>query len=324
MGSLQTAEDSQPTPVLAGTLSQRKPAPLWWRVYSGWANRHRNWVLTGPALLFVGLLIIVPLCYTLFLSFTNARDNLDLSNMKLVGFTNYAEVLTDTTRFWPAAGRTVLFTVVVVALEMALGMGIALLLRRPFVGQKFVRGIILLPLVATPVAVGMMWRLIFEPTIGFANQMLKWIGLPRQGWVSDPKQALPTLMFVDVWQWTPMVILILLAGLASLPEEPEEAALIDGASTWKRFWYVTLPLLRPTVVAALVLRTIDAFKTFDILFSMKGAGGGSLHEVETINIYAYTENFFYTRYGQAAAILVVFFVMVLMLLALQFLNRTKA
>jgi multiple sugar transport system permease protein len=266
---------------------------------------------------------VVPLCYTLFLSFTNAKDNLDLSNMRSVGLQNYIAVLSDLERFWPAAGRTVVFTVGVVAVEMVLGMGIALLLRRPFAAQRLVRGIILLPLVATPVAVGMMWRLIFEPTIGFANQALKWLGLPPQGWVSDIGQALPTLMFVDVWQWTPMVVLILLAGLASLPEEPEEAALIDGASTWRRFWHVTLPLLRPTVVAALVLRTIDAFKTFDILFSMKGAGGGSMHEVETINIYAYTENFFYTRYGQAAAILMVFFVMVLMLLALQFLNRTE-
>lgn len=301
----------------------RKQPPAAWRGFSRWANNHRNWVLTAPALIFVGALIIIPICYTIFLSFTSAKNNLDIDNMSFVGVGNYVSVLTDTERFWPAAGRTVLFTVVVVTVEMVLGMCIALLLRKPFIGQKFVRGIILLPLVATPVAVGMMWRLLFEPTIGFANQVLKWFGLPPRGWVSNPSEALPTLMFVDVWQWTPMVVLILLAGLASLPEEPEEAALVDGASTWQRFWYIRLPLLFPTVVAALVLRSVDAFKTFDILFSMKGAGGGSLHEVETINIYAYTENFFYTRYGQAAAILVVFFAMVLILLALQFLNRTK-
>jgi multiple sugar transport system permease protein len=279
-------------------------------------------VLISPALAFVGCLIVVPLCYTIYLSFTDAKGNLR-GEFRFVGLDNFAAVLTDTTRFWPAAGRTALFTLVVVAFEMVLGMAIALLLRRPFAGQKIVRGIILLPLVATPIAVGMMWRLLFEPTIGFANQFIGWFGLEPRGWVSDPSEALWTLMFVDIWQWTPMVVLILLAGLTSLPDEPDEAARIDGAGAVKRFRYVTLPLLMPTVIAALVLRAVDAFKTFDILFAMKGPGGGSLHEVETINIYAYGENFVYNRYGLAAAVLVVFFAMVLILLSFQTLGKRR-
>ena len=149
-------------------------------------------------------------------------------------------------------------------------MAIALLLWRPFRGEKWVRVAILLPLVATPVAVGMMWRLIFDPNIGMANQVLGWVGIAPQPWLAGQHTALPTTIFIDVWQWTPMVVLILLAGLTSLSDEPQEAARIDGASTWQRFRHVTLPLLMPTVIVAILLRGIDALKTFDILYATKG------------------------------------------------------
>jgi multiple sugar transport system permease protein len=194
---------------------------------------------------------------------------------------------------------------------MVLGMGIALLLWRPFRGERWVRVAILLPLVATPVAIGMMWRLIFDPNIGFANQMLGWVGIPPQPWLSGQTTALPTLIFVDVWQWTPMVVLILLAGLTSLSDEPDEAARIDGAGSWKRFWYITLPLMRSTVIVAILLRSIDALKTFDILYATKGPGGGSFHEVETLNVYAYGLSFDYNEYGMASAVLVLFFLLII-------------
>jgi multiple sugar transport system permease protein len=115
---------------------------------------------------------------------------------------------------------------------------------------------------------------------------------------------------MDIWQWTPMVILILLAGLTSLPEEPHEAALVDGATGWQRFWYVTLPLLMPTVIVAILLRGIDAIKTFDILYATKGKGGGSFHEVETLNVYAYGLSFDYNEYGIASAVLILFFLII--------------
>jgi multiple sugar transport system permease protein len=170
---------------------------------------------------------------------------------------------------------------------------------------------ILLPLVATPVAVGMMWRLIFDPNIGFANQLLGWIGIPPQPWLSGQTTALPTLIFVDIWQWTPMMVLILLAGLTSLSEEPDEAARIDGATAWQRFWYVTLPLLKATVIVAVLLRSIDALKTFDILYATKGKGGGSFHEVETLNVYVFGVSFDYNDYGIASTILILFFLIII-------------
>jgi multiple sugar transport system permease protein len=285
------------------------PARTAWQAYSDWANTHRKWLFAAPAMIFVGILIVFPLAWTIYLSLTDAEGSVRAES-EFIGLANYLEVLGDTDRFWPAVGRTFYFTLGALAVEMVLGMAIALLLWRPFKGEKFVRVAILLPLVATPVAVGMMWRLIFDPNIGFANQALNWFGLPSQPWLSSPETALPTLMFVDIWQWTPMVVLILLAGLTSLSDEPDEAARIDGANAWQRFRYVTLPLMMPTVVVAVLLRGIDALKTFDILYATKGKGGGSFNEVETLNVYAYGLSFDYNDYGIASTVLILFFAII--------------
>ena len=284
--------------------------PTVWKAYSAWANRHRKWLFAAPAMIFVGLLIAVPLAWTVYLSLTDTQGSVRAES-KFIGLANYLQVFGDTERFWPAVVRTFTFTSGAVATEMVLGMGIALLLWRPFKGEKWVRVAILLPLVATPVAVGMMWRLIFDPNIGFANQFLSWFGIPSQPWLSGQTTALPTLVFVDVWQWTPMIVLILLAGLTSLSEEPYEAARIDGANAWQRFRFVTLPLLRSTVIVAIVLRGIDALKTFDILYATKGKGGGSFHEVETLNVYAFGLSFDYNDYGIASTVLILFFLLII-------------
>jgi multiple sugar transport system permease protein len=156
----------------------------------------------------------------------------------------------------------------------------------------------------------MMWRLILDPNIGLANQILGWVGIPPQPWLAGRNSALASTMFIDVWQWTPMVVLILLAGLTSLSDEPQEAARVDGATAWQRFRFITLPLLMPTVVVAVLLRGIDALKTFDILYATKGKGGGSFHEVETLNIYAYGLSFDYNEYGVSSAVLIIFFLVI--------------
>lgn len=277
---------------------------------SRWANKNRMWLFAAPSMVFVAILIAFPLAWTIFLSLTNASGSVR-NDFDMVGGNNYLDVLTDTERFWPAVGRTMYFTGGVLLVEVIFGMMIALLLWRPFKGQGLVRVAILLPLVATPVAIGMMWRLIFEPSIGFANQLLGWFGIDPQPWLASPTTALPTLMFVDIWQWTPMVALILLAGLTGLSDEPDEAARVDGANAWQRFRHVTLPLMMPTVITAVLLRAIDALKTFDILYATKGKGGGSFHEVETLNIYGYGLSFDYNKYGTASAVLIIFFMMII-------------
>ncbi len=277
--------------------------------WARWANANRKWLFAAPAMAFVAVLIIFPLAWTIYLSLTDAEGSVRAAK-EFIGFANFAEVLTDTERFWPATGRTVAFTAVVLAFELVLGMGVALLLWRPFKGEKWVRVAILMPLVATPVAVGMMWRLIFDPNIGMANTVIGWFGIPPQPWLAGESTALATTMFIDIWQWTPMVVLILLAGLTSLSDEPQEAALIDGASAWQRFRFITLPLLMPTVVVATLLRGIDALKTFDILYATKGKGGGSFHEVETLNVYAYGLSFDYNEYGISSTVLIIFFLII--------------
>ncbi len=279
------------------------------QMLSHWANRHRRWLFAAPAMIFIGALIAFPVVWTAWLSLTDASGSVRAES-SFVGGENYAAILSDTTRFWPAVGRTATFTAVVLFFEMLLGLGIALLLWRPFRGEKFVRVAILMPLVATPVAVGMMWRLIFDPSIGPVNQFLGVFGIPPQPWLAGEATALPTTMFMDIWQWTPMVTLILLAGLTSLPEEPMEAARVDGASGWQMFRYVTFPMLMPTFIVALLLRGIDALKTFDILLAAKGKGGGSFHEVETLNLYAYGLSFDYNEYARSSTVLILFFAII--------------
>ncbi|WP_230395358.1 carbohydrate ABC transporter permease [Plantactinospora alkalitolerans] len=292
--------------VIASTPPSSTDTSAW----SRWANNHRKWLFAAPAMVFVGALIIFPLAWTLYLSLTDAEGSVRAES-EFIGFANYLEVLSDTDRFWPAVLRTFGFTGVALFFEVVLGMAVALLLWRPFRGEKWVRVAILMPLVATPVAVGMMWRLIFDPNIGMANQLLGWFGIGPQPWLAGQHSALPTTIFIDVWQWTPMVVLILLAGLTSLSNEPDEAARVDGANAWQRFRHITLPLLMPTVIVAILLRGIDALKTFDILYATKGRGGGSFHEVETLNVYAYGLSFDYNEYGVSSTVLIIFFLIII-------------
>lgn len=269
------------------------------------ANRRLKWTMLAPALLFVGLMIVFPLVYTVGLSLTDAFGAVN-AGKEHVGLRNFTDALGDTRRFWPAAQRTVVFTVGAVILETVLGLALAMLMRKPFRGMRWVRTVLVIPLLTTPVAIGILWLLILDPTNGIANHLLAGVGLPRQEFLGSVSQSLPTLMLIDVWQWTPMMTLLLLAGLTTLPEEPEEAARVDGANGWQRFRHVVLPMLGPTLATALVLRAVDALKTFDILYATKGAGGGSDFEVETLNVYAYGLTFDYQEYGLAAAVLVLF------------------
>lgn len=294
--------DTRPTSTRSAGRTPRGPkAP---RTFEQ-ANRRLKWLMLSPALAFVGLMIVFPLIFTVNLSFTDAFGAVNADN-RYIGLQNYADALTDARRFWPAAWRTVVFTVVAVTLEVVLGLALAMLMRKAFRGMRVVRTVLMIPLLATPVAIGILWLLILDPTNGIANHLLGFVGIPPQEFLGSVSQSLPTLMLIDVWQWTPMMTLLLLAGLTTLPEEPEEAARVDGATAWQRFRHIILPMLWTTLLTALVLRAVDALKTFDILYATKGAGGGSSFEVETLNVYAYGLTFDYQEYGLASAVLVLF------------------
>ena len=275
-------------------------------IRSSFAERNLRILFPLPAIIFVALLMIFPVLYTLFLSFTNWNLTSGMP-LSFNGINSYVRVLTEP-RFLHAVGRTFAFTFLAVVIEGFLGVAVALILNRAFVGKSIAKLLLLLPLVATPVAVGIVFNLFYDPTIGLANFVLKSLGLPQGLWVSSAGSVIPALVLVDAWQWTPMITLIVLAGLAGLSEEPVEAARVDGASEWQILRYVTIPMVMPVILTAVILRLIDALKTFDIIFAMTGGGPG--YASETLNIMGFKYSFEYFRMGQSSVILVALFLVV--------------
>ena len=275
-------------------------------IRSGFAERNLRVLFPLPAVIFVAMLMIFPVLYTLFLSFTNWNLTSG-APLALRGFSSYSRVFGEP-RFLDAVVRTAVFTVLAVAFECVLGVAAAVLLNRAFAGKSFVKLLLLLPLVATPVAIGIVFNLFYDPTIGLVNFVLRSVGLPQGLWITGARTVIPSLVIVDVWQWTPMITLIVLAGLASLPGEPFEAARVDGATDLQILRHLTLPMILPVILTAAILRSIDALKTFDIIFAMTGGGPG--YASETLNIMGFKYSFEYFRMGQSSVILIVLFVIV--------------
>jgi multiple sugar transport system permease protein len=273
---------------------------------SSFIERNLRYFFPLPAVVFIALLMVFPILYTLFLSFTNWNLTSG-SPLSFAGLRSYERVLTEP-RFLDAVWRTFSFTFFAVAIEAILGTAVALILNRAFVGKSIAKLLLLMPLVATPVAVGIVFNLFYDPTIGLANFVLQSLGLPQGLWITSAGSVIPSLIIVDVWQWTPMITLIVLAGLAGLSEEPVEAAYVDGATHWQILRYVTIPMVMPVILTAVILRLIDALKTFDIIFAMTGGGPG--YASETLNIMGFKYSFEYFRMGQASVILIALFVVV--------------
>jgi multiple sugar transport system permease protein len=277
------------------------------KVGGGFINRNARWLFPLPAMLFILLMMVFPILYTVY----NSLTGWSLTNgtpQTLVGLANYKALLVDQ-RLWEAIVRTFYFTALAVAVEIILGVTIALLLNRDFWGKRLVNSLLLLPMMATPVAIAMVWLFMYEPTAGIIDFVLRDLHLPAPLWIAGPNSVIPALALVDIWEWTPMIALICLAGLAGLPHEPIEAAIVDGASQWQIIRRITLPLLVPTIMVAGLLRLIDALKTFDIIYTMTGGGPG--HSSETLNIYTYLQAFNFFNFGYASAILIIFFAIVL-------------
>jgi multiple sugar transport system permease protein len=273
---------------------------------SGFVERNLRILFPLPAIAFIALLVIFPVLYTLFLSFTNWNLTSG-APLSFVGWRSYERILSEP-RFLDAVWRTFVFTFFAVVIEGFLGTAIAVILNRSFAGKSVAKLLLLLPLVATPVAVGIIFNLFYDPTIGLANFVLSSLGLPQGLWITSAATVIPSLIIVDVWQWTPMITLIVLAGLAGLSDEPIEAARVDGANSWQILRYVTIPMVMPVILTAVILRLIDALKTFDIIFAMTGGGPG--YASETLNIMGFKYSFEYFRMGQASVILVALFLVV--------------
>jgi multiple sugar transport system permease protein len=274
----------------------------------GWAHRNARWLFPAPAVALVAVIIVYPIAYTGWMSLQEWFAS-SLTPPRFIGLSNYSKILFGDARFREAVGRTIYFTVVAVAGETLLGVAMALLFNREFWGRGVLRTLAILPMVATPTAIALVFVMMYNPTLGVANYLLSVVGLAPFRWTYSSQTALYALALVDVWQWTPLIMLIALAGLASLPREPYEAAHLDGASPWQAFWHITLPLLRPTLVVAILFRSIDALKTFDIIFVM--TQGGPANASETINLLLFNQAFSYFNMGYAASMAVALFAIVM-------------
>lgn len=265
-------------------------------------------LLSAPALAAMALVMGFPLLYLIYMS---------LHRWSLVGFAppffvgtrNFAALLDDP-RFTGSLGRTLYFTALGVVSNIPAGLGIALLLDQRFPGRDVLRALLILPMVATPAAMGLVWVVMLDPSLGIVRWLFGAVGIASPPlWLADPAWVVPTLVMVDAWMWTPMVALICAAGLAALPPEPFEAARVDGASAWQRFRFITFPLLAPTLLVAAMLRVMDLLKVIDIIYVMTGGGPG--HASETMNLYNYLVALSYDKIGYGSAIALVLFALVL-------------
>ena len=253
-----------------------------------------------PAIVLLLLLAIFPFVFTIMLAF---------GRVSLVGglaidfgtLRNWSTLLGDE-RFWNAARVTVTFVVVSVAIQYVLGICLALLVNRRLPGITAFRVLFILPMTLTPIAVGYMWRMLFNDSIGPLNDLLTRIGLGGLPWLSQGRYALASLIAVDVWHWTPFIMILLLAGLQAVPQEVVEAGTVDGATAWQRFRFIVFPLLIPTSLAAIVLRALEAAKIVDEVYILTGGGPGT--STESLTLYAYSVGLqgFDLAYGATIAI----------------------
>jgi len=270
-------------------------------------NRHARTVMLVPAVLFMLIMMVFPILYTILLS-TNEWVGVSANPLRFAGLHNYVNLLKDT-RFLNAVWHTLYYTCLAVALELVIGFGMAMTFNRNFVGRGLARTIFLLPIMATPVAVSLTWVMLMDPTTGLINFVLGSLGLPQPLWASATATVIPSLVIVDIWKWTPLIMLIVLAGLSALPPEPFESAIIDGARPYQMLFHITIPLVKPAIMVALIFRTIDALKTFDIIFVITGGGPGFASE--TLNIFTFNQAFSYFHLGYASATLILFFLIIL-------------
>jgi len=283
------------------------------------ARRHRSYYLfIAPALIVIGAVIIFPWLFTVWMSLFDWTIG---SVAHFVGLANYVGLATNQ-RFIESIVHTFYFTALAVVVPLILGLVAALIFHREFPFRGLLRGIFTMPMMATPVAVALVWTMMFHPQQGVLNYLLSLVGLPASLWVYSPTWVIPSLVLVEIWHWTPLVMLIILGGLAALPTEPYESARLDGASEWQLFRYITLPLIAPFLVVAAVIRTIDALKAFDTIYVISQGGPGTASE--TINLYLYLQAFAFYNVGNASAVVVVFFAIILALALLLLYVRQRA
>jgi ABC-type sugar transport system permease subunit len=303
----------------AASLPISRARPAGWRGASGrWLRANGFYVaMLSPLLLIMGALYVYPVARTVYTSFTNLNF-LGTTPTAWIGLGNYRDYLGSSDGV-ATLRHTFVFTALVTLIETALGFALALLVNRLVLARGLVRTLLLLPLMFAPVVAGYEWRWIFDDQLGLANYLLQELGFIDRplAWLTSPALAMWTIIVADVWYSTPFIMIILLGGLQALPVEPFEAAKVDGAGAVATLWHVTIPLLRPVLLAAILIRAMDAFQIFDLPFIMTYGGPGGA--TETVNTWTYKTAFHDFRMGYAAAVSIV--ALVAMLLIGAFLAR---
>src|SRR5512144_2743797 len=281
------------------------------------------WLLLTPSLLIMLGVTLWPVISTFILSFFHVPTGINQVRT-FVGFGNYLEMLRDRT-FWETIGRTLYFTAVSVGLEMGLGLAIAQLIHSKPWGWQFLRISLIIPWAVPTIVNGAMWRWIYSADFGALNGLLMALGLIKHyvPWLTLTNMAMNLVIIADVWHTMPFVALVLQAALATLPEDLDEAAAVDGANAWQRFWLIRVPLLRPAILVALIVRTVDAFRVFDIVYII--TSGGPAYKTLTIPYLTYLNSFAFGKQGTGAALsfLITAFTLVMAFVYIRFLYRPE-
>jgi multiple sugar transport system permease protein len=280
-------------------------------------------LLITPASIIIIFFALFPLFYAIMLSFRHVDLTSAVGIGPYVGLDNYRFALNDRI-FWESTRRTLTFAIGAVSIEMVFGVAIAFVLNGLRWFKGIVRSLLILPIASAPAAVGLVWRYMYHPDFGVYNGILATLGLPEQNWLGDVRLAMPSVIIFDIWQWTPFVALIVLAGLQSLPREPFEAAELDGASTWRVLRRLTFPMLAPVLTLVFVLRSIDAIRLYDAILSLSHGGPGTATETLTYYLYRISLKYFRLDIGSAIALLFLYATVVFTAVALRSMMRIQA
>ncbi len=283
-----------------------------------------------PTLILLILWNVFPLLYSLYVSFT---DYSAISNKapQWVGFANYVDLLTNP-QMWKYFATTGRYALVTVGMQTILGFGLALLVKEKFRGSGLLTTLILIPMMLSPVVVGLFWKLMYNPTFGYFNYLLGFFQAStgpdmlagRFAGTPVPNLALWAVALVDIWMWTPFVMLLALSGLKAIPDYLYEAAVIDRASTWFQFWRITVPQVAPLLLIAILFRTIEAFKSFDLVMGMTGGGPGDQTELIAVNLYRQAfQGQWRTGHASALAYLILIIIIAISNLYIRYLNQMR-
>ncbi|WP_051302064.1 carbohydrate ABC transporter permease [Salibacterium aidingense] len=274
-------------------------------------DRRLAGMLLTPTLLILALLTLFPIGYTIFISFSSFDTFGKFTGF--AGLDNYLKTFTSGV-FWSSIYITLLFTALAVGSQIFLGFNLALIMSKDGKAMKYLRWLLIIPMMLSPLVVAIVFKLMLNTDMGIINYMLQGIGLPKINFLGEPVMAFLSLVVVDIWQWTPMVFLIILAGMQALPKDPFEAADIDGASKFQTIRYVMIPMLKPILIVALVIRTMDALRTFDQVFVLTQGGPG--RATETVSFLMYRQAMKFSDFGFATAGLLIVLVITIIISSL--------